>query len=163
MPMSLWGGRFPAIASAETRSIRVFNSKIFPIGNYGFVEYFCDEIDCDCRRAIIQVVCESTRPKIWATISYGWEPPEFYKDWMGDPDWDESFSGVVLDAMSLQSEYAIHFLADFMQMLETDQAYADRIQRHYMMFKASLKQEPTKQNLSLPVTQWTPPRKSKFR
>ncbi len=42
---------------------------------------YCNEIDCDCRRVLIQVLSPNTDDKPWATIGYGWESPEFYHKW----------------------------------------------------------------------------------
>lgn len=138
MPMSLWGLKFPEIAAAETRSITIPDGYRVPAGSYGLMEFFCDEVDCDCRRVIISVVCQSTGQKVWATISYGWEPQEFYGEWMRDPDMIEQINGAFLDPLGPQSEYAYDFLDYFLYMLDNDQAYAERIQRHYRMFKATL-------------------------
>ena len=55
MPMSLFGTQFPDIAAAETRTITVVDSDRLPAGCYGLLEFFCDEIDCDCRRVILML------------------------------------------------------------------------------------------------------------
>ena len=163
MTMSLWGIRFPQIAAAETRSITVLDSDRLPAGCYGLVEFYCDEVDCDCRRVIIQVVCETTGPKVWATISYGWEPQEFYGEWMRDQNMEQQINGAFLDPISPQSEYAYEFLDYFLYVLDTDAAYAERLQRHYWMFKASLNRSARESTVRQKRGAWKPPRKGKLR
>jgi hypothetical protein len=42
---------------------------------------YCDEPGCDCRRVTINVLRPETGwGKVWATISYGWESTDFYKE-----------------------------------------------------------------------------------
>ena len=123
----------------------------------------CYELDCDCRRTIIHVVSETTGDKVWATISYGWESPEFYGRWMGDPSMVDQINGAFLDQISPQTKYSNEFLEYFQYMIEADKAYAERIQQHYWMFKTSLKMGSHVQSLPGAATRWTPPRKGKFR
>ena len=48
--------RFPDLAEKETRSIFIFKSGDLPPGQYGFLELFCDDPKCDCRRVVISVI-----------------------------------------------------------------------------------------------------------
>jgi len=51
-----------------------------PVGEYGFMEFYCDEPGCDCRRVIIRVLRPDTGwNKPWATINYGWGNLDFYR------------------------------------------------------------------------------------
>ena len=51
-----------------------------PDGNYGFIEMYCDEPNCDCRRVMVLVLRPETGTnKPWATINYGWESEGFYQ------------------------------------------------------------------------------------
>jgi hypothetical protein len=53
-----------------------------PAGSYGFLEWYCTDPTCDCHRVLLQV-CEERRPsEVLATINFGWEPVEFYAQWL---------------------------------------------------------------------------------
>src|SRR3990167_8884722 len=75
--------RFPDFVRTEFRNIHVLDNKMYlpiPAGNYGFLELFGDELDCDCRNVIIQII--SLNPyKVWVILRYGWEKKNFYVDW----------------------------------------------------------------------------------
>src|ERR1022692_1671439 len=84
MPMTPFMERFPDVGARETRSATVTQRQDLPDGEYGFLELYCDEPGCDCRRVTICVLRPETGwSKIWATISYGWESVDFYREWRG--------------------------------------------------------------------------------
>ena len=68
-------------AFREMGTLIVVEGKSPPAGPYGFLEFYCDEMDCDCRRALLQVIRPDTGEKVWATINFGWETPEYYRTW----------------------------------------------------------------------------------
>lgn len=76
---------FPELVESEFRNIFVFGNdsyKYIPPGNYAFLELFCPDLDCDCRKVIINIV--SVNPtKVWAVLNYGWESEEYYQTWWG--------------------------------------------------------------------------------
>src|ERR1039458_3144226 len=53
MPMTPFMERFPEVGARETRSATVTQRQDLPDGEYGFLELYCDEPGCDCRRATI--------------------------------------------------------------------------------------------------------------
>ena len=133
---------FPDLILGHTRSVVIRNdpNKV-PDGDYVFVEVFCTDKKCDCRRAMINV--EQMDPAFplfrAATISYGWEPRFFYKNWspsMSQKMLDE-FKGPCLDSHQPQSKYAPFFLDFFKQMIAIDTAYHNRLKKHYAQFKWS--------------------------
>jgi hypothetical protein len=129
--------RFPELGQRETRTAFFPDDGEFPRGNYAFFELYCQEEDCDCRRVIIQVIEESTPGKIWATISFGWDPPESFADWADPADLGATASGAFLDPICAQSEQAAEFLDFFECMIARDPAYVERLKRHYAMFKGA--------------------------
>ena len=137
MPMIPFYSEFPDLAVKETRSITVGGRGDLPDGEYGFIELYCDEADCDCRRVIIDVVSPATGPKIWATINYGWEDLEFYEKWLHSKEDAVGCKGSSLDPLNPQTEYASTFLRLFNWILE-DQAYVERLKRHYYLFKGAI-------------------------
>lgn len=57
MEMLALYSKFPKIAEKETRSITIMdNSHGLENGQYGFIELFCTDRTCDCRRAMIKVI-----------------------------------------------------------------------------------------------------------
>ena len=107
-----------------------------PAGEYGFLELYCNEPTCDCRRVLFQV-CRADRPnKVLATINYGWESEDFYANWLhGDRESARELAEGTLDPLNPQSKFSPALLEFFRQILLQDRAYIDRLRRHYQMFK----------------------------
>ncbi|MFM0515160.1 hypothetical protein [Paraburkholderia sp. RL17-373-BIF-A] len=128
MAMTAFHERFRDVASRETRAVIVSAGTPIPADEYDFVEFFCADKRCDCRRVSLQVVGQLSGPKIWATINYGWETEQFYRKLAG-----EGWSRPILDPFNPQSAYSAFFLKVFEDMIR-DKAYVDRLKRHYKMF-----------------------------
>jgi hypothetical protein len=104
-----------------------------------FLEFYCDDAGCDCRRVMIKVLGQQSGDKAWATISYGWEQPAFYRNWAGsDPKDVHELCRPMLDPLNPQSPHAAFFLALFEEMIK-DKVYVDRLKRHYEMFRKPAK------------------------
>ena len=138
MAMTPFYTRFRDLAFQEMRVAFVQGGSDLPGGEYGFLEFYCDEPDCDCRRVIIEVVSRESGSKIWATISYGWEAPEFYATWTINKEAAKGMSGAGLDPLNPQTQYSSALLSLFEHIIQ-DRAYVDRLKRHYQMFKGALK------------------------
>lgn len=136
---------FRDLAFKEMRSATVRGMPGLPDGEYGFLELYCDESGCDCRRVVIDVITPTTGPKIWATINYGWESLEFYEQWMRDKETARECYGVTLDPLNPQTEYSDALLQLFNHILQ-DEAYVERLKRHYQLFKSDL---PTKRRSAI--------------
>jgi hypothetical protein len=141
MPYSLFYNHFSEIAESETRTVTVPERSEFnlPPAHYSFLEMFCDEPGCDCRRVFFSVV-SSLQKDIQAVITWGWEKREFYAKWMGDDDPHiiRDLMGPALNLASPQSNYAPALLDLFRNVLLKDAAYVDRIKRHYAMFRQKI-------------------------
>src|SRR4051794_896713 len=80
MSMVQFGLLFPELAERETRSAKVFeplplgNPRHLPVDEYGFVELYCSERGCDCRRVMINVLARHQRQHV-ATINHSFEKP----------------------------------------------------------------------------------------
>ena len=130
--------RFPDLAARETRCATVSGRADIPDGEYGFLELFCDEPGCDCRRVMIDVLRADTElNKIWATINYGWENIEFYKKWGGSSVTAANSKGPFLDPMNPQTPFSPALLNLFRLLLESPD-YASRIQTHYRIFRQTV-------------------------
>jgi hypothetical protein len=141
MPMTLFMARFPEVGPRETKSAEVMEPGALPVGEYGFFEFYCDELDCDCRRVTISVLRpENGWSKIWATIGYGWESADFYRKWSGGSSDPIETQVPGLDPLHPQTHYSVALLDLFRYLLESPE-YVDRLKQHYRMFRASVKQE----------------------
>jgi len=116
---------FPEQGMHETRSFHNLANPSFPKGNYGLIELYCTDPDCDCRRVMINVIAEEQGRHI-ATISYGFH-------------WNDPNKGPFLDPLNPQSEYASLFLNMFRQLVIQDKTYVKRLKQHYKQFKTGLK------------------------
>src|SRR5262245_42688143 len=134
--------RFPDVAWQEMRSVSVRGLPPLPDGDYGFLELYCDDQACDCRRVIVQVLSSSTGSSVWATINYGWETLAFYENWLGDEQLAQECQGPELDPLNAQSPYSAVLLELFKSVLH-DTAYVERLQRHYAMFKGNIPAQRT--------------------
>ncbi len=144
MPFVPFGNRFPSLARDETRSIQQFEGGLQNGPTHLFLELFCDEAGCDCRRVYVHVISDAPGvPQPRAVISWGWESEGFYRKWasfpLEDADLDE-LRGPALARMQPQSEDAPELLEQFRMML-ADRHYAARIVRHYEQFRASVEEE----------------------
>ena len=143
MAMVPFYSRFGDLAFRETRSATVHGDPAIPDGEYGFVEFYCDDINCDCRRVLINVISATTGNKVWATINYGWENVAYYEKWTRSKELAREVVGAALDPLNTQTEYASALLELFRYALE-DKVYVERLRRHYEIFKADLLQSRIK-------------------
>ncbi len=129
---------FRDLAAKETRSITLRGQPGLPDGEFGLVEFYCDEPDCDCRRVIFRVVSAPPDMRTYATINYGWESLAFYTAWMhGDTESAVMMQGASLERLGPQSQHSTAFLA-LVQTVLQDGAYVRRLQEHYRLFKGAV-------------------------
>ena len=145
--IQLFHSRFPEVAERETRTITVIGPSHFnvPPAHYSFIEMFCDEPACDCRRVFFSVV-SSLQNDIKAVIAWGWEDKSFYVKWMGDndPRIINDLIGPVLNLASPQSDLAPALLKMFQKVLLQDTAYIERVKQHYIMFREKIDKKSKK-------------------
>jgi hypothetical protein len=141
MAYTLFQELFPETALTETRTAKIpVGNSWLPADEYGLLEAYCDEEDCDCRRVFFNVISRK-RNDLVAVVAYGWESEAFYTKWYGgEPDNEiellaiQEMRGLVLNDASPQSELAPAILKLVAHLL-TDPAYEARIKRHYRIFK----------------------------
>jgi hypothetical protein len=126
--------RLPELATTETRVATIQNHPTLPDGEYAFVELYCPDKKCDCRRVMINVMGQHSGVKALATLNYGWETVGFYTKWSGSREMAKTMSGVFLDPLNTQSIHSNALLELFLHLI-TDKAYADRLKRHYQLFR----------------------------
>ena len=141
MPMIPFMDRFPEVGARETKSVTVPPQQDLTEGEYGFVELYCDEPGCDCRRVTIDVLRPETGwSKVWATISYGWESLDFYRKWSGSSSDPAQVKGPYLDPLNPQTRYSPSLLNLFRFLVQSPD-YVARLGRHYRMFRESIDAE----------------------
>ena len=132
------------IAVRETRVVTLpHDHQGIPRGSYVFHEFYCDDLTCDCRRVTIVITRaedEELRERL-ATISYGWESPEFYRKWSGedDPDYYHALARAELAPMSEHTNYSQALLALFIECMSWDPALKERFPTHYRQFRAAVR------------------------
>ena len=129
--------RHDSLAKHETRAVTLpeNNEWDLPGGEYGFVESFCIDDACDCRKAMI-AVCGGNPPYIQATIGYGWESAAFYTTWLhGDEEVGTRMVGSYLEPGAQQSPASHKWLKIWNELIIADETYRTRILRHYRLFK----------------------------
>lgn len=151
MHYELFYDRLPQIAEGETRSLLVLNDPDLPEDEYGLLEAYCRDPDCDCRRVFFNVLSKR-RKKIVAVIAYGWESKKYYKKWLGAsyPEARSELKGPALNTASSQSELSSALLEKVKLVLQ-DKNYVERLKRHYALFKESVAREALEKPNNLPV------------
>jgi len=87
-----------------------------PKGDYGFLELYCTDKGCDCRRVTIFVLNKKMETK--AVIGMGFDP-------------DEPLAGPFLDDTHKQSSYADELLQQFVAMINEQPENLEMMHRHY--------------------------------
>lgn len=105
---------------AETRVLTCRNHPVIPDDEYGLMESFCPDLQCDCRRVILNVMARRQQA-VLASISYGF-------------DRETKLAGPFLDPLNPQSKYAHLFLTVVEDVL-SDPAYVARLEAHYDQVK----------------------------
>jgi hypothetical protein len=128
MAMLTFHTLFPDEADAEYQTVIPYEKEGIPTRPFLFVELYCVEPECDCRRVMLNVVDIHTDQHV-ATINYAFEPPEPPFDDLGQ--W-------FLDWLNPQSEVSDAFLELFTDMIANDRGYHDRLVSHYEMWKRAV-------------------------
>jgi hypothetical protein len=133
--------RFGELAWKETRSVTLGTGNKFglPADDYGLMELYCNDENCDCRRVMFDVLSRKRSQSV-AVIAYGWESASYYQKWYGQANSPvahmaiNEMIGLNLNSASQQSELAPAVL-DMVRWLLNDSAYVARLKSHYQIFK----------------------------
>lgn len=142
MPFEALYYKYPQLAAAETRAITLpspDNEFGLPQGSYLFMEMFCNEKGCDCRRVMFSVYYNNQKEP-WAFIGYGWESESFYRKWMRNKDnaTARKLMKSSLVEMAPQSIYARKILVLFDRVLLPQTSYLARVKEHYKIVRKNL-------------------------
>ena len=136
---------FPELAQREVRCVHlgavpgVAPASGLSAGEYAFLEFYCEDLGCDCRRVFFQVIARHRQDQVLASINYGWEKESFYRKRLPwDPDAPRQIVRGSLDPINTQSEHAEELLELFQQRV-LDEPYRLRLQRHHQLFRDELR------------------------
>jgi hypothetical protein len=136
---------FPDIGLNETRSVVILpgTDEKLPPDEYGFLESYCNDPGCDCRRVYFNVITPTSSAPL-AVISWGWEDLEFYRKWskFSPDDISKERRGPILAPMAPTTPLSEPLLALFEEVLLQDPAFIERIKRHYAMFRKAVNKAP---------------------
>ena len=131
----------PDLAHRETRCIIILHDDgPLPRGEYGFVELYCADDACDCRRVLVHVFHGPESPRLVATINHGFD----------EPSPDDGDLRTFLDPLGAQGELADEVLDTFETILLRDPVYVRRLESHYALFKEAVGDEGTRRRLVAP-------------
>ena len=135
---------FTDIAVKETRVMSLLQPlEGVPPGAYAFIELFCNDKGCDCRKTMIQIVPDGSLTPVYATLQFGWEKPQYYMKWSSMPreysrKMAKDITGVCLDPMEKPTPMKKGLLQLFRKVIADDPEYVKRIARHYEMVKEAV-------------------------
>jgi hypothetical protein len=139
----------PELAQREVRCLHLGDAPGvppgagLPPGEYAFVEFYCEDLNCDCRRVFLQVFARHEADRVLASINYGWEDEAFYRQRMPwDPEAPREVVQGALDPMNPQSEHSAELLELFQRHV-LDEPYRLRLRRHYQLFRDELRRRQT--------------------
>ena len=150
MGYELFVTKFEKLGWKETRSATVLSNNTYglPADEYGLLEAYCNDENCDCRRVFFNIASRK-REEIIAVVTYGWESESFYREWFGGSDTAaarmavKEMTGLGLNSASQQSKFAPAAL-ELVRALLQDKNYLARIKRHYKMYKETVDGQPVR-------------------
>jgi len=107
-----------------------------PPGEYAFDEWYCDDLACDCRRALLRIGPRDSSGPVLASIRFGWEKPAFSTN--SDPDASRRLTAGCLDPINQKSAVAPTMLQVF-QSVVADDEFRRHLRRRYSKFRAALR------------------------
>ena len=125
----------PEIGASEYRSLHLAPASDLPGRDFGFMELYCTERRCDCRRVIFWVFAMDRPRKPVATLGYGWESPDFYLKWMHGNPFAERMAGLSVEALGPQSDLSEALFHACEEYLLVDPEYIESLKRHYELFR----------------------------
>ena len=108
-----------------------------PSGEYAFLDTYCTDNTCDCRKTIIQIFHDK---KLVSIVSFGWVDPKFYLRWLKstrDRQLAKEMSGVSIDFSSpdIVSRQGILLLVNHLM----DKNWISKIKENYRLIRKTTK------------------------
>ena len=120
--------------SYKAKSVDLLDHPSLPSGRYFFIELYCTDKKCDCRKTIIHVYHEKEHV---SSVNYGWEKPSFYSKWMksnDDDDMAKEMSGLTIDFMSpskINEEAILEVIETLLSPDSGDKSWVSSMKNHY--------------------------------
>lgn len=120
----------------QVRTVSIKQSPQLPDGEYSFIDAYCVDPGCDCRKTMIQVLHNG---KLVSILNYGWDSAAFYENWMDSSAKDNpmpKMNGASIDITSPGLVSTDGILALFNALL--NDIWIARFKRHYDEVKAAM-------------------------
>ena len=119
--------------NVQIRTVTISCDPNLPDGEYSFVDMYCTDSSCDCRKTMVAVLHKGTNI---ATIDYGWESEAYYEKWIGGgfPGMPKMSGTSIATCSNRISPNGI--LALFNHLL--DKKWTGIFKEHYRLVKARL-------------------------
>lgn len=120
----------------QVRTVSIKQSPQLPDGEYSFIDTYCADPGCDCRKTMIQVMHNG---KLVSILNYGWDSAAFYENWMGSSAKDNpmpKMNGASIDITSPGLVSTDGILALFNALL--NDIWIAKFKRHYDEVKAAM-------------------------
>ena len=118
----------------KIRSITLQDTATLPDGKYTFIEFYCTDSNCDCRKTIIRIHHNGHHV---STINYGWESPKFYAKWGRiDDEMSREMSGLSIDYTSPDEINPDATIALLEQLL--DEQYISKLKSTYKQVRTTI-------------------------
>ncbi len=141
--MKAFFSRFWETAQKETRGVILLKPHgSLPAGKYSYLEFYCDDLQCNCQRVTLRVHAdtdEELRHPL-AQIGFGWGSLAFYKQWLRDDALAEEAVGVSLSGPP-DDDNARFFMDIIANDLTNNPDLAERYKRHYTQFREAARKE----------------------
>ncbi len=126
---------FPELGAAETRCLQILDDPQLAGDKFAFIELFCDEPGCDCRRVMLNIFSDGRKRSV-GTINFGWETEKFYENWYGGYDKEiiGDMKGPCINRLGVYTNITEKMFGHVKKIL-TQKEYVDRLKRHYDIFK----------------------------
>lgn len=122
-------------ADHPVRTVIISDDPRLPDGEYEFVDFYCTDKACDCRKTIIRIFHENRCVSI---VNYGWENPKFYLKWLKptkDKKMAQEMSGLSIDFMSPDLVSAEGILVLVKHLM--DEKWLATIKENYRLVRAA--------------------------
>ncbi len=121
----------------QIRTVSISADSYLPDGEYTFIDTYCTDNTCDCRKTIIQIIHDK---KLVSVVSFGWESPTFYLRWLNSArlvELAKEMSGVSIDLTSrnLVSSHGILLLVNHLM----DKNWISKIKENYRLIRQTTK------------------------
>lgn len=123
-------------AAHQVRIIEIVDSGLVPDGEYQFVDMYCIDPSCDCRKTMIQVLHND---QLVSIINFGWESSDYYCEWMGcssDEAVSHGMDGASIDFNSPDLVSRKGMLALFNALL--NETWLNNFKIHYAAVKKAI-------------------------